>query len=216
MLVKVALADDHQVVLDGLKALVAAEPDFRLCGEAKNGLDVAPLCAQAHPDVLVLDLMMPGLSGLEVARLLAEKVPATRVVVLSMHADLAYVAAALSAGAAGYVLKSADSGELLQAIRAVAQGGRYLSAPLDDASLTAWRERAGAAPVDPYATLTTREREVLQLVAEGLSNGEVAGRLDIGRRTVETHRANLMRKLALRSQAELVRYAVRRGIVSAG
>jgi DNA-binding NarL/FixJ family response regulator len=214
MQVTIALADDHSVVLEGLKALLLTEPDFKLVGEAIDGQDVTPLCERVRPDVLLLDLMMPGLSGLEVTRLVKQRAPQTRIVILSMHSDVAYVVEALRNGAQGYVLKSAQGRELAQAIRAVVEGRRYLSPPLSEDSVARWEARAKSAPPDPYATLTGREREVLHLVAEGKSNAEVGEKLAIGKRTVETHRASLMRKLGLRSQAELIRFAVKRGIVS--
>jgi DNA-binding NarL/FixJ family response regulator len=214
MQVTIALADDHSVVLSGLKALLASEPDFKLVGEATDGQQVTPMVERARPDVLLLDLMMPGLNGLEVTRLVKKAAPQTRVVILSMHADVAYVVEALRNGAQGYVLKSAQGGELAEAIRAVVAGRRYLSPPLSEESIESYEARARSAPPDPYETLTGREREVLQLVAEGKSNVEIGQQLSIGKRTVETHRASLMRKLGLRSQAELIRFAVKRGIVS--
>lgn len=214
MQVTIALADDHSVVLSGLKALLASEPDFKLVGEATDGQQVTPMVERARPDVLLLDLMMPGLNGLEVTRLVKKAAPQTRIVILSMHADVAYVVEALRNGAQGYVLKSAQGGELAEAIRAVVAGRRYLSPPLSEESIQSYEARARSAPPDPYETLTSREREVLQLVAEGKSNVEIGATLSIGKRTVETHRASLMRKLGLRSQAELIRFAVKRGIVS--
>jgi DNA-binding NarL/FixJ family response regulator len=214
MQVTIALADDHSVVLSGLKALLASEPDFKLVGEATDGQQVTPLVERVKPDVLLLDLMMPGLNGLEVTRLVKKAAPQTRIVILSMHSDVAYVALALRNGAQGYVLKSAQGGELAEAIRAVVAGRRYLSPPLSEDSIASYETRAKSAPLDPYETLTGREREVLQLVAEGKSNVEIGETLSIGKRTVETHRASLMRKLALKSQAELIRFAVRRGIVT--
>jgi DNA-binding NarL/FixJ family response regulator len=214
MQVTIALADDHSVVLDGLKALLRSEPDFKLVGEATDGQEVAPLCERVRPDVLLLDLMMPGLNGIEVTRLVKQRAPQTRVVILSMHSDVAYVVEALRNGAQGYVLKSAKGGELAEAIRQVVGGRRYLSPPLSEDSVASYEARAKSAPPDPYDTLTGREREVLQLVAEGKSNLEIGEKLSIGKRTVETHRASLMRKLGLRSQAEVIRFAVKRGIVS--
>jgi DNA-binding NarL/FixJ family response regulator len=212
--VTIALADDHSVVLEGLKALLATQPDFKLVGEATDGQEVTSLCERVQPDVLLLDLMMPGLNGLEVTRLVKQRAPQTRIVILSMHSDVAYVVEALRNGAQGYVLKSAQGHELAEAIRAVVEGRRYLSPPLSEDSVASYEARAKSAPPDPYETLTGREREVLQLVAEGKSNVEIGEKLSIGKRTVETHRASLMRKLGLRSQAEVIRFAVKRGIVS--
>jgi two-component system response regulator NreC len=165
-----------------------------------------------EPDVLVLDLMMPGLNGMEVARQVARRVPHTRVVILSMHSNEAYVLEALRAGAMAYVLKESGADELVQAIREVAAGRRYLSPPFSEHTIGAYRQKAEGAPLDPYHKLTFREREVLQLTAEGLSGGEISEKLFISPRTVESHRANLMRKLNVRNQKELIRYALQRGI----
>jgi DNA-binding NarL/FixJ family response regulator len=159
--------------------------------------------------------MMPGLGGLEVTRQVAKKHPNTRVVVLSMHATEAYVIEALRNGASAYVLKDADAGDLLRAIREAVEGRRFLSPPLTDAAVAAYARRAaGAEPADSYEQLTTREREVLHLTAEGLTNADVGERLFISPRTAETHRANVMRKLGLSNQTDLVRYAIGRGIVA--
>ena len=213
MRTQILLADDHQVVLDGLKALLVGEPDMQVVGQATDGLQVLPKVMELKPEVLVLDLMMPGLNGLEVARQVHDRAPATKVIVLSMHANDAYVVEALRNGASGYVLKQADARALVDAIRAVRAGARYLSPPLSEEKLERWRKDAKAAPLDPYDTLSTREREVLQLAAEGLTSAEIGSRLKIGKRTVETHRANLQRKLNLRTQADLVILAVKRGLV---
>jgi two-component system, NarL family, response regulator NreC len=215
MTISIVLADDHQVVLDGLRLLLGNEPDFRVVGEATDGLAVLPVVENLRPDVLLLDLMMPGLNGLEVTRKLHERVPQTKIVVVSMHANEAYVVEAMANGASGYVLKQAPSSEVVRAIHEVFAGKRFLSAPLSEAMLVDYQQKSRDGILDRYHTLSGREREVLQLAAEGLTNVEIAKRLTIGKRTVETHRANLIRKLGLRSQAELVKYAVRRGIVSA-
>jgi DNA-binding NarL/FixJ family response regulator len=210
----VVLADDHQILRQGLRALLQLEADLQLLGEAADGLEAVRLVERVRPDVLVLDLMMPGLDGLEVARQLAVKSPATRVIILSMHANEAYVIEALRAGALGYVLKEAGADDLVQAIRCVAEGRRYFSAPFSEQTLEAYAQRAEGAPLDPFRTLTAREREVLQLTAEGHSGVEISERLFISPRTVESHRANLMRKLGVRNQKELVRYALQRGLVA--
>jgi two-component system, NarL family, response regulator NreC len=204
------LADDHLIVRQGLRALLATETDLRLVGEASEGLEAVRLAERLRPDVLVLDLMMPGLNGLDVARQVARRSPETRMVILSMHAHEAYVLEALLAGASAYVLKESSSDELVKAIRAVTSGRRYLSPPLSEEALGAYTRRTGSLPPDPYHTLTAREREVLQLTAEGHSGSDIAERLFISPRTVETHRANLMRKLKVRNQKELVRYALQR------
>jgi two-component system, NarL family, response regulator NreC len=213
MRTQILLADDHQVVIDGLKALLLGESDLQVIGQATDGLDVMPKVLALKPEILVLDLMMPGLNGLEVARQVQANAPSTKVIVLSMHANDAYVAEAMRNGAAGYVLKQSEARSLVDAIRAVRGGARYLSPPLSEEKLARWQQDAKAAPVDLYDTLSTREREVLQLAAEGLTSAEIGGRLNIGKRTVETHRANLQRKLGLKSHAELVRLAVKKGLV---
>lgn len=210
----IVLADDHHVVRQGLRALLEAEADFSVVGEAGDGLEALQLVDQLGPNILVLDLMMPGLNGLEVTRQLTKHSPKTRIVVLSMHANEPYVVEALSNGASAYVLKDSHSGDLVRAVREVAAGRRYLSPPLSDRAIEAYQAKAKAATLDRYETLTTREREVLQLTAEGHTNAEIATRLGISARTAETHRANLMHKLVLHTQADLIRYALRRGIIS--
>jgi two-component system response regulator NreC len=209
----VVLADDHAVVRQGLRTLLEATAEFAVIGEEADGLKVVALVERLRPDVVLLDVQMPGLTGLEIARQLAQRDLKTRVIILSMHADESYVLEALRHGAAGYVLKDAAPEEMVQAVREVAAGRRYLSPPLSARALEAYAATAQAVPADPYETLTTREREVLQLTAEGHSGPAVAARLGISFRTVETHRANLMRKLGLQGQTELIRYALRRGIL---
>ena len=207
------LADDHPVVRQGLRALLEAEQDFTIVGEAADGLEVAGLVERLRPNVLVLDLMLPGLGGIEVTRQICHRFPQTRVVILSMYANEAYVLEALRNGAAGYVIKEASAAQLVQAVREVSAGRRYLSPPLSENAIEAYIQKAQATPLDLYETLTTREREVVHLAATGNSNVEIADRLGISSRTAETHRANLMRKLGLHSQTELIRYAMRRGIL---
>ncbi len=212
----IVLADDHTVVRAGLRALLeGAHADFHVVGEAADGLEAVQLVERQKPDVLVVDVMMPGLNGIEVTRQVRQRVPQTRVVVLSMHASEPYVLEALRHGASGYVLKDASSDQLVQAVREVSEGRPYLSPPLTERAIAAYVERAQPATLDPHELLTTREREVLQLAAEGLSNAEIAQKLTLSPRTVEMHRGNLTRKLDLQSQTDLVRYAIRRGIISA-
>lgn len=212
-MIKIVLADDHTVVRQGLRALLEAETDFSVVGEASDGLEALRLVDQLNPNVLVLDLMMPGLNGLEVARQLSKHASHPRIVVLSMYSNEAYVLEALGNGASAYVLKDSSSADLVHAVREVALGRRYLSPPLSDRAIEAYQEKAKAATLDKYDTLTTREREVLQLAAEGHTSTEIAGRLGISSRTAEAHRSNLMHKLALHTQADLIRYALRRGII---
>jgi two-component system response regulator NreC len=209
----IVLADDHHVVRQGLRTLLESEPDFRVIGEAGDGLEAIQLVEHLQPDVLVLDLMMPRLNGLEVTRQVGQRSPQTRVVILSMHSSEAYVMEALRHGAAGYVIKASSAADLIKAVHEVAAGRHYLSPPLSEHAIAAYIQKAKEATLDNYETLTTREREVLQLAAEGHSNREIAERLSISPYTAMTHRANLMRKLDLHSQTDLVRYALQRGIV---
>lgn len=212
-LTTIVLADDHQVVREGLRALLEAEPDFSVVGEAAEGLEAASLVERLKPHVLVVDLMMPGLSGLEVTRQVRQRSPQTHVVILSMYSTESYVLEALRNGAAGYVIKSSSAADLVSAVREVVAGRRYLSPPLSERAINAYVKKAEATTLDPYETLTTREREILHLVAEGYTSAEIGDRLSISPRTVETHRANLMRKLGLETQTDLIRYALHRGII---
>jgi two-component system response regulator NreC len=209
----VVISDDHSIVRQGLRALILADPGFRLLGEADNVLQAVRLVETMKPQILVVDLMMPGLNGLEVARQTKEISPLTRIVILSMHSDEAYVLEALRNGATGYVLKDAHAPDLMQALLAVAAGQHYLSPPLSQRAIEVYAQKTEAATLDVYETLTKREREVLHLAAEGHSQNEIATKLVISPRTAETHRANLMRKLGLQNQTDLVRFAIKRGIV---
>lgn len=211
MSITILLADDHIVVRQGLRSLLETQPDFTVIGEAKDGPETLQQVDALQPQVLVLDLVMPGMSGMEVVRRVHEQ---TRVIILSMHSNEAYVVEALRNGAYGYVLKDATAGELTQAIRTVVNGQRFLSAPFSERGIEAYLRRSRTGPLDPYETLTAREREVLALAAGGLSNPEIAARLTISPRTAEIHRANMMHKLDLHSQTDLVRYAIRRGLVT--
>ena len=211
----IVVAEDHHIVRQGLKSMLAAEKNFRLLGEAGDGLAALELVTKHKPNVLVLDLMLPRLHGLEVVRRVSKEHPATRILVLSMNSEEPYVVEALRSGALGYVLKDCVTSNLPDAIRAVATGKRYLSPSLQERAIDAlFQDRSGPG-LDPYDTLTERERLVLQMAAEGLGNPEFAEKLFISPRTAESHRANLMRKLRLRSQTDLVRYAIRKNIITA-
>jgi DNA-binding NarL/FixJ family response regulator len=211
----IVLADDHRIVRQGLRRLLEAERVFKVVGETGDGLEATALVERLRPEVLVLDVMMPGLSGLDVTLQVARRVPATRVVVLSMYASDAYVFEALRNGAWAYVLKDVTAAELVRAIRSVLSGRRYLSPPLSAPAVLAHERKVRDTEVDIYETLTAREREVLHLAAEGLTAASIAGRLGISLRTAETHRAHLMRKLGLHGRAQLVRYALQRGLLAA-
>jgi DNA-binding NarL/FixJ family response regulator len=213
MTITVVLADDHPLVRQGIRAVFEAEPDLDIVGEVGDGLQALRLTERLKPNVLVLDLMMPGLNGLDALPTLAQRCPETRVVVLSMYGDEAYVRQALCGGASAYVLKGCDPSLLVLAVREAAAGRHYLSPPLSERAIEAYLESARTAPPDPHQALTPREREVLQLAAEGHTGAEIGRRLSISPRTVEMHRANLMHKLGLRTQADLIRYALRRGMI---
>jgi two-component system response regulator NreC len=211
--VTIVLADNYDIYRQGLRLLLEGQGDFRVIAEAAGGLETIRLVRALQPNVLVVDLMMSDLSGLEVSRQVPREVPATRVVMLSMYSDEAYVHEALRSGVHAYVLRGSSIDCLFQAVREANAGRWYLSPPLTDGPLEALRSQPPGPPIDPYETLTAREREVLHLAASGLTNAEIASTLFISRRTVETHRVNLMRKLNLRTQADMIRYALRRDIL---
>ena len=210
--ITVVLADDHPIVRKGLRHLLEGDPDFRVVGEAGDGVETIHLIETLKPDVLVLDMMMPRVNGLEVLRQLKKISPSTRAIVLSMQSANAYVLEALNLGAEGYVLKETGPAELANAIRSVIQGNRYLSEKLIE-RLEVTGRKAEEAPLDSYQLLTTREREILQLTAEGKSSTEIGEILVISSRTVEAHRSNLMKKLALHNTTDLIRYAIKRGLI---
>lgn len=203
---RIMLADDHLVVREGLKALINREPDMEVVGEASDGYDIGRLAAQTEPDVVIMDISMPHVNGMEATRQLREALPDTRVLALSMHEDRMYIRRMLEAGAAGYVAKRAMAAELLRAIRAVAAGAVYID-PHVAGHLEMLLGGQPRAPLD----LTPRETEVLQLIARGFSNKEIAAQLGIAVKTVETHRARAMEKLGLQSRAGVVRLALERG-----
>jgi DNA-binding NarL/FixJ family response regulator len=207
--IRVLLADDHRLVREGLRALLGGE--FEVVGEAANGEEALTLAAKVRPDVVVLDLQMPGIGGLAAAHRLAKTAPATRILVLSQYADEEYVLEALAeAGAAGYLVKTDAAAELAHALRAVASGKRYLSPTIAPIVLERMNRPAGAAE---GVRLTRREREVLKLIAEGASAKEVARRLEISPKTVEAHRENLKGKLHVRSTAGMVRWAMKHKLI---
>jgi len=197
-----------------MKALLESEPGFSVVGEAGDGLEAVRLLERLQPDVMVLDLMMPGLGGIEVLRIVGRRPIHTRIVVLSMHSNNAFIAESLKNGATGYVLKGSTEKDLVRAVREAAVGRRYLSPPVSDIAIDAYIEQARAAPFDPHETLSAREREVLQLAAEGRTSPEIAERLHLSPRTVENHRANINRKLGLQNQSDLVRHALRHGLIA--
>jgi DNA-binding NarL/FixJ family response regulator len=207
--IRIVLADDHGVVRQGFRRILDAQPDMEIVGEASNGKEALELAAKFTPDVVVMDVAMPELNGIEATRRMAEAAPRTRVLALSMHKDSVYVREILRAGARGYLLKDAVDEDLIAAVRAVSRGEGYLSPGVADAVLTDYRQHV----TDPIDLLTSREREVLQLIAEGKTNKEIATTLNLSVYTVDAHRGRIMEKLNLHSTGELVRFAIRKGLV---
>jgi len=212
---RILLADDHIVMRTGLRALLERQPNLEVVGESENGRDTIALAASLKPDVVVMDVGMPVLNGIDATKAIIHERPTTAVVILSMHADEAYVMRALQAGARGYLLKDSAPEDLLGAIQAVTQNKSFFSPKVsrilaEDYVLILKQKGA----VDSYDLLTSREREILQLLAEGKVNKEVATALNISPYTVETHRKHILEKLNLHNSAELILYAVRKGIIS--
>lgn len=212
--IRVMLADDHALFRAGLRSLLLAIEGVEIVGEARDGHEALRMVAERKPDVLLLDVGLPELNGIEVAERLRDQ-PGTRVLILSMFANEEYVLRSLRAGAAGYLLKDSSVLELETALRSVADGGSYLSPAVSGHVLAAYLGRIGQGGVPAEPTLTPRQREVLQLIAEGHGTKEIAARLSLSAKTVETHRAQLMERLGIHDVAGLVRYAIRAGIVSA-
>jgi DNA-binding NarL/FixJ family response regulator len=211
---RVLLADDHAIVRRGLRSLLETEPHMTVVAEAGDGHEAVRLAEEHHPDVAILDIGMPLMNGIEVAARLRAIDNPPRVVILSMHTDESYILRALAAGAQAYLLKDSTDEELLPALRAVASGKPFVSAAVSAVLVEDYvRHLQSRGLTDTFHLLTAREREVLQLLAEGRSNKEVATLLEVGLSTVETHRANLMQKLNLHNTAEIVLYAVRKGII---
>lgn len=213
-MIRVVLAENHAIVRQGLQALLDKEADIEVVAHAANGRDALAAVEQEKPDVLVLDWMLPLLSGLEVTRRISGQGMKTKVIILSMYADEGYVLEALRHGASAYLLKDSGGIELVNAIRSCLEGGRYLSPPLSERLLTEYQAKVETGKLSPYKTLTDREREVLQLVAEGYNSKAIADQLSISPRTVETHRANLMRKLNLESTSDIIKFASSKGLIS--
>jgi two-component system, NarL family, response regulator NreC len=207
--IRVFLADDHAVVRQGFRLILDAEPDMEIVGEAGNGREAVQMAETLNPDVVVMDVAMPELNGIEATRRLLQSAPRTRVLALSMHKDSVYVREILRAGARGYLLKDSIDRDLVAAVRAVAAGEGYLSPGVSEAVLSDYRRHV----TDPIDLLTSREREVLQMIAEGKTNKEIATILNLSIYTVEAHRGRIMEKLNLHSINELVRFAVRNGLV---
>lgn len=216
MPVTILLADHHRIVRQGLRALLEGVPGFQLVGEAANGEEALRQVERHRPTVLVLELRIAGLSGLDVIRQVRQRSPGTHVVVLSMHSDRSHVQEATQAGAEAYVLKKSSAEELIRAMRAVVSGRHYFSPTIAPYASALQTSRPEGARADPFLALTPRERQVVQLTIEGHSSTQIAGQLSISPRTVESHRANVMRKLGVRNLKELIRQALQRDIPPAG
>jgi DNA-binding NarL/FixJ family response regulator len=212
MFVKVALIDDHPIVRQGLRNLLQSEPSFEVVAEADDGITGLEQVRRVRPDVLIVDLMMPGLNGLDLIKQVLKDLPRLRILVLSMQSADSYVVEAINLGASGYVLKETGPSEIIQAIKTVVGGNRYLSPKLERRVIdfSTGKKRI----VDPYDNLTAREREILHLIIEGNTNAQIASRLVLSPRTVELHRSRVMRKLNLHNQTDIFRYALERGLLS--
>ncbi|HEY1204590.1 MAG: response regulator transcription factor [Bryobacteraceae bacterium] len=207
--IRILLADDHAMVRQGFRMILAAQPDMEIVGEAGNGREAVALAGELQPDVVVMDVAMPELNGIEATRRITAESPRTRVLALSMYKDSVYVREILRAGARGFLLKDAIDRDLLAAVRCVAGGEGYLSPAVSEAVLSDYRRHV----TDPLDLLSSREREVLQMIAEGKTNKEIATSLNLSVYTVDAHRGRIMEKLNLHSVGELVRFAVRKGLV---
>ena len=208
-MIRILLADDHALVRQGFGMILEAQSDMQIVGQAGNGREAVHLAAKLHPDVVLMDVAMPELNGIEATRRITETSPRTRVLALSMHKDSVYVREVLRAGARGYLLKDSGDADLLAAVRAVAKGDGYLSPGVSDSVLFDYRRHV----TDPLDLLSSREREVLQMIAEGKTNKEIATSLNLSVYTVEAHRGRVMEKLNLHSTSELVRFALRSGLI---
>lgn len=211
-MITIVLADDHRVIRQGLRSLLEVEPDLKVLAEAGDGQEALNAVDELHPDILVLDMVMPGMNGVEVARRLQKQASRCGVVILSMYGAEGYVREAMQSGARAYVLKKDSAGELVVAIREAHAGRKYISPSLARKAIDSYLGGSGGR-ADPYGSLTVREREVLQMVATGSTSAQIAEKLSISRRTVEFHRANITNKLGIENLQELVRYCIEAGIL---
>lgn len=205
---RIVLADDHAVVRKGFRLILNQEPDLEVIAEAGNGPDAVRLALELKPDLMIMDIAMPAMTGVEATRRIRESCPECQILILSMHKDSVYVRESLRAGAKGYLLKESIDEDLLRAVRAVATGGGFLSPEISRMVLDDYQQTS-----DPFDLLTAREREVLQLLADGKVAKEVATALDVSVFTVDAHRGRIMKKLGLRSSTELVKFAMRKGLI---
>lgn len=213
--IKILLADDHPILREGLKAILESKPGLEVIGEAENGREAVREVARLHPDVVIMDIAMPEINGIEAVRMIRESGPDPRIIMLSMHAHTEYIFRSLQAGADGYVIKESAPAEVETAIRTVHQGRRFLSESIADEVITDYVRRREKPPEeDPLMRLSSREREVLQLIVEGRATAEIAEIAALSPKTVETYRSRLMRKLDLNNVAELVKFAIKHGLTS--
>jgi len=214
MSIRILIADDHHIIRDGLHALISGEPDLEVIGEAQDGRQAVKLARKLRPDVIIMDVAMPVLNGIEATLQIKRDHSGARIIALSMHSDRQFIIRMLEAGAMGYVLKDCAFEELTTAIQTVADGRTYLCNKVAGSVVSDYVELLGRGGTDPPSPLTPRESEVLQLLAEGKSTKEIAGSLQLSVKTIETHRLNMMDKLGVRSVAELTKYAIRHGLTS--
>jgi DNA-binding NarL/FixJ family response regulator len=212
--VRVLLADDHEILREGLRSLIEEQPDMEIIGEADNGRDAVKLAEELSPDVVIMDVSMPDLNGMEATRQIVKKLPEAKVIALSMHSDKGFVAEMLKAGAVGYLLKDGAFKRLAEAIKTTRSGGTYLCPEVADVVREDYIRRLSAKEPPVAPKLTPREREVLQLVAEGWATKQIARKLNMSTKTAEGHRTRIMKKLDLHSVADLTKYAIREGLTS--
>ncbi len=214
MSIRILLADDHKIVRDGLRTLIEKETGMEVIGEAENGRKALKIAQKIRPNVVIMDVTMPDMNGIEAARKIVTEIPGVRVIALSMHSDRRFVLGMLEAGASGYLIKDCAFDELAKAVRSVATGQTYLSPSIADVLVKGYLDKVNEKISVARSPLTEREREILQLLAEGQSSKEIAAHLGVSVKTVETHRRNMMQKLNMRSVAELTKYAIREGFIS--
>jgi DNA-binding NarL/FixJ family response regulator len=214
MSIRILLADDHKIVRDGLRTLIGKEAGMEVIGEAENGRKALKMAEKIRPNVVIMDVTMPDMNGIEAARKIVTEVPGVKVIALSMHSDRRFVLGMLEAGASGYLMKDCAFDELAKAVRSVATGQTYLSPSIADVLVKGYLDKVNEKISAARSPLTEREREILQLLAEGRSSKEIAAHLGVSVKTVETHRRNMMQKLNMRSVAELTKYAIREGLIS--
>lgn len=214
MAITVILADDHKIIRDGLRTLIESQPEMQVIAEAENGRETIKLAKELQPDVVIMDISMPDLNGIDATREIVNSIPGIKVIALSMHSDRRFVSGMLSSGASGYLLKDCAFEELAKAIRTVVTNHTYLSPMISDIVVKSYISKSPESTIENAPLLTAREREMLQLMAEGMTAKEIASHLFVSVKTVETHRRNIAQKLNINRAAELIKYAIREGLVT--